>query len=820
MPRTGLIFTALFIQHFAASFMLAAELTEELTEELTTSQNEWYSLNWRERSMLTPEHQARLPSFCTGDYIVPTEIFGTGNALSVESDKVDFNEVTGATFSGNVTAEQQGRRIQSDTMLYQKASGTAQFNGNIVFSDEQIAITAQQLEYNTNSLQVELSQGRYTIADSHMRGSAETIITSNGNSLSLKESSYTFCEPGHNDWDIMAGEINIYQQKGYGEAYHGRLRIMEIPVLYLPYYRFPVGQQRLTGFLNPELGLSVTSYDNTPLNVSITEFATPFYINIAPNYDDTFTPRYLREHGLMAENEFRYLNILGEGQIDFSYLGNDKANELDSDDADYRENSERWSRGLQHNVSIGKHWQNRINYQEVSDIDFDDDFSRSGVINRSSYLKQNAELEFNDNSWKFLTRLEQYQTIDGSIADASKPYHRLPQIELSKLNSTAPNEFNYDFKIQATRFTRDNDQLTGANKIDGERLHADVKFEYPVQTLYGFVKPSLQFFSSQYSFQNLDATAITDGFQDETSRSIYTASIDAGLYFERESRILNQGFTQTLEPRIMLAYTPFEDQSNIPLFDTTETTFGYNSIFRANRFTGLDRIGDTQQLSFGVTTRFLNEPGTEVFRASLGQVFYFDDRRVELTPGDTNLETLDKTNSSSMAGEIQWLFADNWRFKIDALYNPYASGDEADLEKASAQLNYLKQDHFLLDMNFTQVESTNQKQVGVSLFVPINDRWALYGQKKQDIYAYSAAEKTALEDENLLNIEGILGLEYQNCCWRVQATYEEHTVSSSTKDYQFMLQLHLKGLGILGSKTDEILSERILGYGQRQIHDY
>jgi LPS-assembly protein len=820
MPRTGLIFTALFIQQFAASFSLAAVPTETLTKEPTAAQNEWYWLNWRQRSQLTPEHQARLPSFCAGDYVLPTETFAGGKALNIESDKVDFNELTGATFSGNVSLEQQGRRIQSDSMQYLKQLGTAQFDGNIIFSDTAINLTAQQLNYDTNSLNANLSQGRYSIATSHMRGSANNIIVTNGSDLSLKDSSYTFCEPGHNDWDISASEINIYTEGGFGEAYNARLRIMEIPILYLPYYRFPVTAERLTGFLNPELGLSIRSYSNTPLNVSITEFAAPIYINIAPDYDDTFTPRYLREHGFMAENQFRYLNILGEGQIDFSYLGNDKANDLDTNDEDYREKSERWSRGLQHSVTIGKHWKNRINYQEVSDIDFDDDFARSGVINRESYLKQNAELEFNDNRWKFLTRLEQYQTIDESIVDKSKPYHRLPQVELSKLNSTTPNEFNYDFKLQATRFTRDNDLLTGVDKIDGERLHADLKFQYPMQAIYGYIKPTLQIFNTQYSFKNVEIDAINDGYQDENNRNIYTAIIDAGLYFDRDSRILHQYFTQTLEPRIMLAYTPFEDQSNIPLFDTTETTFSYNSIFNANRFTGLDRIGDTQQLSLGVTTRFLNEPGTEVFRASIGQIFYLEDRQVKLTPGDTNLETADETSGSSLAGEIQWLFANSWRFKLDAQYNPYASGDEEDLEKVNAQLNYVNQDHFLLDMNFTEVESTNQKQVGVSLFVPINDRWAFYGQKRQDIFSYTAAQKTLREDDNLLNIEGILGLEYQNCCWRVQATYEEHTESNSTKDYQFMLQLHLKGLGTLGSKTDEILSERILGYGQRQIHDY
>jgi LPS-assembly protein len=830
MPRTGLIFTALFIQQMAASLSQAAQSTEIPTASPIAQQNtdkdEWYSLNWRTRSDLPTEQQASLPSFCTGDYIVPTETYTSGKALNVESDQVEFNENTGGRFIGNVSLEQQGRRIQADQMSYNQTTGDAQFDGNIVFSDSQMTMGSDQLNYNTNSSNASLLHGRYTIAASHMRGTAENIIITNGNRLSLNNTSYTFCEPGQNDWDIKASEINLYQAKGYGEAYHGRLRIKEIPVMYLPYYRFPISKDRLTGFLNPEISISVRSYDNTPLNVSITEFATPLYINIAPNYDDTFTPRYLREHGLMAENEFRYLNVLGEGQIDYSYLGNDKTNDLDIGDEDYREESERWSRGLTHKVSIGRHWQNRINYQEVSDIEFDDDFARSGVINRSSYLKQNAELEFNDNHWQFLTRLEQYQTIDKTIADASKPFHRLPQVELTKLNSTIANQFNYDFKLQATRFTRDNDALTGVNKIDGERLHTDVKFQYPLQTVYGYLKPSLQFSSTQYSFQNLDDSAVVAGYEDETTRNIYTASIDGGLYFERNINLFEQGFVQTLEPRIMLAYTPYEDQSNIPLFDTTETTFSYGSIFKANRFTGLDRIADTQQLSFGVTTRFLNEPGIEVFRASLGQIFHFADRRVELTPGDTTLEPRDETNSSSLAGEVQWVFAQDWRLKVDAEYNPHAKADpdpnkdEKKLEKVSAQLNYLNQDHFLFDMNFTKVEATNQKQVGMSLFVPVNDRWAFYGQKKHDIYSYDDDEKADLKEENLLNIEGILGIEYQNCCWRVQATYEEHTLSDSTKDYQLMFQLHLKGLGILGSKTEDILSERILGYEQRQIHDY
>ncbi len=810
MPRIGLIVTALFFQQLATPFS-HADSTIDASSSIENPV--WQQLDWTPRAQLPAEHQDRLPSFCSGDYLPAPISFSTSNELAVEGDSVEYTQNAGAVFNGNVSLDQKGRRVNADQMTYDQASGNATFKGSIVFRDGSMAMGADQLSYNSGTQQANLESSHYVIASSHMRGQAKEIALTNGEQITLKDTSYTFCEPGHNDWDLKASEITLYQEKGYGEAYHGRLRIKEVPILYMPYYRFPIGKDRLTGFLNPEISLSISSTTDNPLAISVNQFATPFYINIAPNYDDTFTPRYVDDHGVIAENEFRYLNMLGEGQIDVSYLDNDSTTD-----------TQRWSRSLIHNISIGSHWNNRINYQEVSDTEFDDDFSRAGIINRSSYLKQNAEMEFNDNNWQFLTRLEQYQTIDDTIADASKPYHRLPQVELTKLNPTTLNAFNYSLKIQATRFTRDTEDLTGADKIDGERLHTDAKFSYPLQTTYGYFKPSLQFFSTQYSFQNLDSQAITDNYEDESSRNTYTAMMDAGLYFERETSLFNQSFVQTLEPRIMLAYTPYEDQSHIPLFDTTETSFSYGSIFKANRFTGLDRIGDTQQLSLGVTSRFLNEIGSEVFRSSLGQIFYFDDRQVLLSPTDStdtdNTESTDTDSSSSIAGEIQWLFADDWRFKLDAQFDPHASSDDEPVEKASAQLNYQNADHFLFDMNFSHVEATKQKQVGVALFVPINDRWSIYGQKKHDIYPYSEDDLEDLEDENLLNIEGILGIEYQNCCWRAQVTYEEHTQSDSTKDYQFMFQLHFKGLGILGSNTDEILSERILGYDQRQIHDY
>ena len=804
MPRKGLLFLAIVAASTQANSVAPYD-----------------QLGWTTRDQLPAESQLNLPSFCSGNYVSATIANSEGDAMEILSDSGEFVEKQGAVFTGNVVVQQSGRQINADSAIYNQDSGLAKFAGAIRFRGDDMAMSAAQMDYNINSGIASLEQAHYVIAPLHLRGEAGRIELAENSHASLFDASYTFCEPGHNDWDIAASEIYLNQADGYGEAWHGRLRIKDIPVMYLPYYRFPLGPDRLTGFLNPELSLSVRTPGGELGNteVRINQFATPFYFNIAPNYDDTYTPRFVDGHGIIHENEFRYLNAAGRGDFSVSYLGNDEANDKDSSDDEFRK-QERWSRSLQHKGQFSKNIQNRIDYNEVSDEDFEDDFNSTGIISRVSHLKQNAEVEYNDGQWQLLTRVEQYQTIDEAVADSSRPFSRLPQVELSRLNKFNYNTLNYDAKVQATRFTRDHDGISGGSLIDGERFHTEVGISYPLQTVYGFITPKVQAMYTQYSFQNLNDTLITSGYEDEVSRDVTISSIDSGLFFERNFQFAEQSFVQTLEPRLMLAYIPYVDQSQIPLFDTTETTFSYSSLFSPNRFTGLDRVGDTQQVTLGLTTRFLNETGLEVLRASIGQVHYFNDRKVELSPLDVTLEDDDTKSSSSLAGEFQWLFADNWRTRLDVQYDPHAQSDEEPVEKASAQLNYQSPNNWLFDMNFSHVEAAQQKQVGIAFFVPVNDSWAFYAQKKHDIWSYDDAVQQTKEDENLLNIEGLVGIEYQNCCWRAQFTYEEHTRSDSTKDYQYMLQLHLKGLGILGGKSDDILSERILGYDQRQIHDY
>ena len=54
---------------------------------------------------------------------------------------------------------------------------------------------------------------------------------------------------------------------------------------------------------------------------------------------------------------------------------------------------------------------------------------------------------------------------------------------------------------------------------------------------------------------------------------------------------------RTLEPRLFYLYIPNENQSDLPIFDTGQFDFSFEQLFRENRFSGHDRLGDANQVN-------------------------------------------------------------------------------------------------------------------------------------------------------------------------------------------------------------------------------
>lgn len=368
----------------------------------------------------------------------------------------------------------------------------------------------------------------------------------------------TFCEPGNNDWAIRADELEIHTDEGYGEARHMTFEVADVPVLYLPYFYFPIDDRRRSGFLYPSLSYSESDgFD----------IATPYYFNLAPNYDDTFTPRYVQERGVVLENEFRYLNHWSMNTLSTAYM---------PDDDEYGDS--RWALGIEHKGNPYNNWYTRIDYQRISDDDYLDDLDTTNLeLDNDDDLDQIAEVRYQADTWQFTGRVHQYQTID----DGTEPYESVPQLLFTGKEALLDSQLNLSYQAEYVYFDRDNEDLSGSSKTVGSRLHLRPSLSYAWERPWGWVKPRVTYWYSQY-----DLNDEPDSWSSNESLDVPIFSLDSGLKLERD---YGTSLTQTLEPRLKLISVDAEDQSEIPDFDSSRLSFSYYNLFNDTGYSGNDR---------------------------------------------------------------------------------------------------------------------------------------------------------------------------------------------------------------------------------------
>lgn len=291
------------------------------------------------------------------------------------------------------------------------------------------------------------------------------------------------------------------------------------------------------------------------------------------------------------------------------------------------------------------------------------------------------------------------------------------------------------------------------------------------------------------------------------------ASLDAGLIFERQTRLFGQAMTQTLEPRAYFLYSQFEEQRLQPDFDSAELTFSYGQLFRDTRFSGNDRLDDANQVSVGVTSRYFdNATGEEKLSASIGQIYYFRDREVRLNPGDPVLAEA----SSPIAAEFSWSPSTQWKIGASALYDT----NDNTFDAASGQATYFPWSGAVLSAGYTLrepppslLERPVTEQANISGYIPLTDEWSVFGALE-----YSLEGSTAVED--------MVGVEYDNCCWRIRMLYMRYIDTKRgefpdfadpnlNRENAIQVQFLLKGMGGFGGRVDNLLSDMIRGYSDK-----
>lgn len=679
--------------------------------------------------------------------------------LPQETMQATASSIVGAptgsiTLEGDVLLQYTGTALQAQKAVLNTQTMEVATEGEATLFTQQLNLKADEFSASLQADTMSVSNASFEFfgESNYMRGRSEQFDTLSKDSFALRNASITSCAEQSETWRLRASSITIDNEAGRGMAEDVRFELGGVPLMYVPWLSWPLNDERQSGLLYPRLSFS----DSTGW-----EIRQPWYWNIAPNADATFTPRYMDKRGLQLLNEFRYLTPRTRWQLDYEYLNDTQLDER------------RQFVRLTQTGTLDSHWSTEVSISDASDGDYFDDLGSTINVANISHLDRRIDLRFSDGTSSGLFRLQAHQTLDETLDTEDRPYKRLPQILWNSTPWDPNGPLSLEVEGEAVQLTRDDSVKTW-------RVDMRPRMQFERSANWGFFKGAATIAHTRYWLSDEDEA------QDSTfDRTVPILSLDAGTRLRRN---MPGNATQTLEPRFFYLFVPDEDQSELPLFDTAELDFSYDQLFRENRFSGRDRIGDANQISLAVTTRYLDNTGDEVWRASVGSAFYLDDQDVNLSDDEP------VSGRSDIVGEALYSGHRNWQLRAIAQFG----ADGAELERSGIDLRYRTGDKLI---NFGhRLQRDRLEQVDVSFAWPFDNGFTLLGRAQH-----------SLQDSR--SIEQLLGFSWDSCCWTFRAS-ASRTLDASDDIYEneYTLEMVFKGLGGLGNNVGAEFERAILGY--------
>ncbi|MFC3909097.1 LPS-assembly protein LptD [Legionella dresdenensis] len=767
-------------------------------------------------------------SMCGGGYRpITVEPLVSPDEIRVQADKVSFYNQGRSTLSGNVQVQQTNRVVNAQTAYVYRDAKTNQVThiellGAVTYLEPERLMVARKVTINTQDKSGKAEDVLYRF-DSRRQsailpawGRAGLIERFANKDYLLEKATYSTCSPQDYAWHIAAEKITLNDADKTGVARDAKLVIGKVPVFYTPYLSFPTSKERKSGFLLPTKGYS---------NIGGFNFSLPYYWNIAPDYDATITPSIYTLRGVMLGGQFRYLTENSAGQINGHFLPDDHAYKkfLHQNEWLYPQlrdsSTDRWSVQFNDITQINPDLRLRINLHQVSDDYYQEDFSSNLAILTERQLEREGDLTYTTDNWVFKGMVQSYQTLQPiDQTPVNDVYQRLPQLMAYGSYSDLPLNANFNVLGQLDNFKWPNSIQT---MPEGPRYFLNPQLSLPYLKPWGFFTPGMELVQNYYDIHNDNL------IENHYDRTIPRYSFDSGLYFDRSTTSwFNQPLTQTLEPRVYYLYVPYHDQTQIPVYDSAYMIFNTDQLFRTNRFSGFDRIGDTNQLSYAVTTRWLSDnTGAERASFTVGQIRYFDQRRVQLCQSYLGycydspltlgyLSPLAK--SSPIASRAVYHFNSTWAVTGDYVWDTYAH----DTNNAHVDFHYQPAPDankilsfgytYLVNGDITQVAYSNIQnnplhQATFSYAWPFTEKWSSLGA-----FSYNISKR--------YEMISFFGLQYDNCCWAARLVGGRTFQSLSPQlrpqyNNNVYLQVLLKGLGTLGySNPSSVIRTYIPGY--------
>jgi LPS-assembly protein len=677
--------------------------------------------------------------------------------IQVKSEDSEINQDTFAQFKGKVEIDNSNVKIKADEALLNRQTQTLNATGNISFQDNNITVAGEKVQLNRISNELLIEKSFYQLNKVQGHGKAEKIGISEKTGINLIESSFTSCPVEDEVWRIQASNIEITPDQSRGVVKHARFYVKDVPVLYLPYFSFPVNDQKQSGILYP------IPSSNSSTGISIEQ---PVYWNIAPNYDLTFSPRFMTERGLQLKTEFRYLTEKHTGQVNIEYLPNDQDLDDDTDRYFYR---------FVHSGQIGKNWRVNADINGLSDDNYIVDLGSDYYNRADTHLYKTLGVNYFSQNLDVTAQFRDFEV----LGDHSDRYRALPEI---RVNYLTPIGLGAEIQVNSELAYFESGEL---NTPTATRFHVAPTVRYPFQNQWSEFLAEATILHTQYIQKNIQNSPL----KRNVTRTLGQAKIYGSLAFERPTKWFGAKATQTFEPKIQYLYTSFEDQNNIGLYDTTRLFSDFAGLFRGQEFTGLDRISDNNQITVGMTSRFIDKNNKERFKLSLGQIFYLEDNQV--------VDASKDDDRSALAAELDWQIGSKWYINTQAQVSTITDN----VERSSFSLEYRLAKNKILQINHRYVRDLSSEeinQVGITASWPLAKNWQWVGRWYHDL-------------ELNRTVETYTGMQYESCCWTVSFVAQRNLSnrfddnrSQSTDEFESGFHVYFT--------TRNLLREGLFGY--------
>lgn len=816
--------------------------------------------------------------------------------LFADAAEVKYSGTGGLLLQGDVRLRKGPLHLTADEAHMSADQNLTQLTGNLSLRQEGLLLRGAKGEYRLSEQSFQMHEAHYVVHDQRLRGSAWQLEQGADGVVVLRGTSLTTCAPNDNAWRLVAGRLNLNRDTGFGDAFNVRMEVLNVPVFYWPWLRFPIDDRRHTGLLSPTFSWSKTKgFD----------YLQPFYWSIAPNVDATFFPRHFNKRGFMLGGEVRYLTQNNSGQVYYSRLNNDRKF------ADY----DRWHFSAQHQGAIGigsngSDFSYQLNFSQVGDDRYLEDFgsNANSFATADTELLQQLSFNYNYSGWHTRLNFQGYQKLDTGNITPEAPYqlfnlsqgrkanvaeyYRLPQLEVRKTTRWGEHWqgallvdltqfsglFDKDFETSSgVKYTgyqvadlalkpnsNDDYYFTQWGVPDALRLHISPSLTAEWRWPWAYVRPEAKLKFNQYSISpywddssaNL-TPAMRNSVELAPSALVPVFSLDTGLYFERDTQLLGKKLLQTLEPRLFFAYVPFVEQYQIPdFFDGSFTEEDAAQLFRAERTVGLDRVGDLQRVTLGLTQRLISQDtGREWASFGIAKAVYFEDRRLDssylhpdavdgsgkkirsdqLARAERPYKDVRQTSNLALQASVS-LTAD-LKLNANLLWDDYFHKTD----RTNTYLTYtgLANSQFSLGHSYT----SNYQDVGLKGRSPHKadlDTWSYLEQAEEQVYAsmiyalnqhWRIFAKQGHDLKRSEKLDSLTGVEYNTCCWQLQLVYRDwvdnldtspayqqgspKNFTSRKRDYGVFVNVVFKGLGGVGQPIPQLLGKEVQGYTDR-----